>query len=76
MTRAKFLCYSVTKSKHWDGTRRYLYTASLNPVTSGSDENKSFFTSTPTGSITLGSFSEDLFEPGKEYFVDFTEATK
>ena len=74
MTRAKFYCTSVTKALHWDGTGRYLYTATLSPVTSGSDENKSFFSSTPSGKIELGSFSDNLFEPGKEYYVDFTPA--
>lgn len=74
MVRAKFTCQSVQKSKHWDGTDKYLYTAILTPVVSGSDENKSFFSSTPTGRIELGSFSENHFEPGKSYYIDFTPA--
>jgi hypothetical protein len=72
--RAKFVCRSVSKSKHWDGTNRFLFTASLQPVTGGTDENKSFFEATPQGSIELGAFLPDAFEPGKEYYVDFTPA--
>jgi hypothetical protein len=72
--RAKFVCNSVSKSKHWDASGRFLYTASLSPVVSGSEENKQFFSSTPVGKIELGSFSEDHFEPGKEYYVDFSKA--
>jgi len=73
-TIAKFQCTSVTKTKHWDGTGRFLYTASLNPVMTGSDENKSFFAATPTGKIELGQFSSEQFEAGKEYYVEFKEA--
>jgi len=74
MTRAKFVCTTVSKSKHWDGSGRFLFTAKLNPVMSGSEENKKFYTATPSGNIELGQFGEDVFEPGKSYFVDFTEA--
>jgi len=73
-TIAKFQCTSVTKTKHWDGSGRFLYTASLNPVTTGSQENKDFLAVTPTGKIELGAFSNELFEPGKEYYVEFKEA--
>ena len=70
--RAKFVCTTVSKSLHWDGTKRPLFTANLNAVTSGSDENKSFFAATPSGTIQLGSFLPEAFEIGKEYYVDFT----
>lgn len=72
--RAKFYCNSVTKSLHWDGTKRNLFTAKFNPVMSGSNENKQFFAATPSGSLELGQFLPDAFEPGKEYYVDFTPA--
>lgn len=74
ITRAKFVCTSVSKSKHWDGSGKFLFTARMTPVMNGSEENKKFYASTPSGNIELGQFSEDLFEPGKSYFVDFTEA--
>jgi hypothetical protein len=72
--RAKFNCLSVTKSKHWDGTGRFIFNAKMTPVMNGSEENKEFYASTPSGNIELVQFNEDLFEPGKMYFVDFTEA--
>lgn len=45
----------------------------LSPVMSGSEENKKFYAATPSGSIELGQFGEEVFEPGKTYFVDFSE---
>jgi hypothetical protein len=74
MTRAKFVCTSIAKSKHWDGSKGFLYTAEMMPVTSGSDENKSFFEATPSGSLKLGQFRDDLFEVGAQYYIDFTKA--
>jgi hypothetical protein len=50
---------------------------SLMAVTATNDENKEFFKSTPTGSINLNIVNLDaanMFEQGKEYYVDFTEA--
>lgn len=72
MVRAKFSCTSVGKSVHWDGSKRFLFTANFIPVSGGTEENKSFWASTPSGRIELGSFLPDAFEPGKEYYVDFT----
>lgn len=48
------------------------------PVTSGSPENESFFKWTPFGSIEIGTINEAVMaklEVGKQYYVDFTEAT-
>ena len=70
MVRAKFKCDFVSK---------FTDTATVNmvPVTNGSEENKSFYKWTPGGSIILQGISHtvaDKFVPGKEYYVDFTEA--
>ena len=49
----------------------------LRPVTSGSQENQSFFKYTPYGEIKLGTINNEVVEKmtvGKEYYVDFTEA--
>jgi hypothetical protein len=49
----------------------------LSAVYDGSDENKHYFKWTPNGKITLGILNPDaaaIFEPGKEYYVDFTAA--
>ncbi len=74
MTRAKFICTEVSRSKLWDGSKRDLYSAKLQAVTSGSEDNQKFFAATPSGSIILSSFLVDAFEPGQEYYVDFTPA--
>jgi hypothetical protein len=78
MTRAKFWCEKVSKTKmgqHGDiGTE-----VVLRAVYDGSEENKQYFKWTPNGEIKLGILNEsaaNIFEPGNEYFVDFTPAKK
>ena len=64
--RAKFVCGFK------DGNAIY-----LNPVYSGSEENKEFFKFTPGGQIILNCANERAaaqFVPGREYYVDFTPA--
>lgn len=68
---AKFICNEVTKRKHWDSTKDFLYDAKFSPVIGNNEENKKFFEATPTGSISLSTIREDYFEPGKEYYVTF-----
>ncbi|MDE2102608.1 MAG: hypothetical protein KGL39_35505 [Patescibacteria group bacterium] len=49
----------------------------LSAVISGSEENKQFFRWTPSGGIQLSTVNKEAanrFEPGKEYYVDFTPA--
>lgn len=73
--RAKFTCHSVKKYKGWRGAKsEFLFDYEMSAVTHG-DENESFFAATPSGSLTLGCVDGDLFEPGKDYFLDFTEAS-
>ena len=63
--RAKFVCSFVSDN--------VIY---MNPVYSGSEENKSFFNATPGGQITLNVLNESArkqFEQGKEYYIDFTK---
>jgi len=69
--RGKFKCSEVAQVE--GGTNR----VSLYPVVSGSEENKQFFKWSPGGKIELAVVNPDtaaLFEPGKEYYVDFTPA--
>lgn len=57
-----------------DGT---VYGITMYAVVDGSEENKKFFAATPSGSINLGTINPEAaaqFEPGKEYYVDFTPA--
>lgn len=49
----------------------------LAPVTSGSEENKKFYSYTPSGEIVLMTVNPEAmkqFEPGAEYYVDFEKA--
>lgn len=49
----------------------------LSPVTTGSEENKSFAKWTPWGKFELGINNPDLigaFNPGDEFIVDFTRS--
>jgi len=67
-TRAKFKCTEVSLTEHGN-------TVTFNPVVSGSKENESFFKWTPYGEIKMGIVNPDIhFEPGHEYYVDFTLA--
>lgn len=51
------------------------HNVSMMPVTGGSDENKGFFESTPSGKIEFQNLREPFpFEPGKEVYVDFSQA--
>lgn len=70
LVRAKFLCTSVTKTTGYPSGFQWTYRFSA--VTSGSKENETFWRYTPSGSIELAALREDLFEIGKEYYVDFT----
>jgi hypothetical protein len=80
MTRAKFVCISKTEtcSNIWangNSVPGTLVSVKFQVVTGGSDENKSFFASTPSGSIDLSQMKKevaDQFELNKEYYVDFT----
>jgi hypothetical protein len=76
--RAKFVCVEVKKTiggtydergKYVPGT---LHGYRFNPVSGNSEENKKFFSSTPSGVVELHSVRDDLFELGKEYYLDFT----
>lgn len=70
MVRAKFQVYEVAKTLSG-------HKVVLQPVTSGSEENKEFFKWTPSGKIELYCINDkavEQFEVGKEYYVDFTLA--
>lgn len=52
-------------------------TVKMSPVTSGSDENKTFFKWTPSGDLRMGVVNPEVaevFKPGVEFYVDFTPA--
>ncbi|MEI6487336.1 MAG: hypothetical protein WCP52_00165 [Bacteroidota bacterium] len=68
--RAKFVVSHIIN--HADGS----INVNAHPVHSGSEENKSFNDYTPSGKLELhiskGKEAQKLFEPGKEYYLDFT----
>lgn len=68
--RAKFVCESV---ENFQGSK----TAKLRAVYGTESENADFTKYTPSGSIEIN-ITEDapaanVFEPGKNYYVDFTK---
>jgi hypothetical protein len=78
--RAKFVLMSYTTHLVYPGgkeSRKELRALKFSPVTNGSEENKSFFAYTPSGSVELGTVNEEAwkqFELGKSYYLDFTPA--
>lgn len=74
-TRCKFQCQAVKKMKAWRGSnQKFVYEAEFTAVTTGTEEDMSFFEATPSGTIKVGTYKNDVFEPGKTYYVDFEEA--
>lgn len=75
-TRCKFTCTSVKKysASGWytEPKADFMYEATFQAVTGGSEENKKFFASTPTGELKVSTVREDLFVPGREYFLDIS----
>ena len=71
MVRCKFKC--VTKEVFSDGGA----SITMEPVYSGSEENKQFFKYTPSGRFTFGTINENAasqIEQGKEYYIDISTA--
>lgn len=68
-TRAKFKCNTV--ATHAGGKKD----VHMSPVSDGSPENKSFWAASPGGDFKLTWVNADVdFTPGKEYFLDISEA--
>lgn len=72
--RCKFRCDAVRKSAHWDKEKGFLYETSFLAVHDGSPENEKFFEATPSGNLKIGVHKEDVFEVGKEYYIDISPA--
>lgn len=69
-TRAKFKVDSV---EHYE----YGGNVKMSPVYTGSEENKGFWEATPSGSLQMRIDNQKAlaqFEPGKEFYLDFTPA--
>lgn len=72
-TRCKFTCTSVQKNQA-QGVKEVTHGANLEVVYGGSDENKKFYATTPTGNLSLNGMKEQPFVQGKQYYLDITEA--
>lgn len=72
-TRCKFRCNEVLKTESGSNVTPFTYHVKFTPVTQGSKENELFFAWTPSGLLTL-TVKQDLFVPGKEYFLDISLA--
>lgn len=71
-TRCKFRCTSVEKSLHWASSGGFLYAAKFTVIVSGSPENEAFFAATPSGSLSVSTVKNDVFEVGKDYYLDIS----
>lgn len=73
IVRAKMVCTQVNDQP--DYKQKDVH---FSAVISGSEENKSFSKYTPSANMTMYISHEtpaaDFFEPGKEYYLDFTKA--
>lgn len=68
--KAKMKCASVLKTEFGN-------TVKFNAVSDGSPENKTFSNYTPSAHLEIvidNPAAKDAFEPGKEYYLDFTPA--
>ncbi len=86
MVRAKFYVEEIRRMRtsvpKLDGEKTNwvsgeVQTIILRPVSGGSEENKKFWVASPSGRIELGCANLEaaqLFELGKQYYIDFTEA--
>ncbi len=75
MVRAKFVVYERTRTEFFNCEPAF--TIKARAVTSGSEENKSFWKYTPSGELvmqTVNPEAAEQFKPGKEFYLDFTPA--
>ena len=63
----------MAKMQGWGGAK-FLWSYHFIAVTGKSEENQKFFASTPSGNVEFSAVHADLFEPGKEYYFDISEA--
>lgn len=76
VTRCKFRCDQVSKLVGY-GKHKHLHSVSMAPVYANNDpnhENSKFWDTSPSGKFELSYIHSDLFEVGKEYYLDISEA--
>lgn len=71
VVRAKFQVISIARTT-------FGHHIKLQPVTTGSDEDRAFWKATPGGSIELNTVNDAAMEafgnPGDKFYIDFTKA--
>ncbi len=72
MIRCKFICHAKTERLDYMG--RKVYTYEFSPVATGSEENKAFYSATPSGKLEIGTILMEAFEIGKSYYMDIQVA--
>lgn len=75
MVRAKFVVSQITRYHNSPNA----VTVKMQPVYGNTEENKTFWQATPSGSIEMSITAEPAakaFELGKEYYVDFILASE
>lgn len=72
-TRCKVKGVAVSKKVGFNG-HEFVYDASFNPCYGDTPENKAFFAATPSISLTVCTVAGDVFQPGKDYYLDFSQA--
>lgn len=71
-TRCKFTCISKTIQGSGEGR---VHGFSFGPISGNSAENKEFWKWTPSGRLEFSCTNPNVdFEPGKEYYIDISEA--
>jgi hypothetical protein len=82
-TRCKFVVEEIVLGRYSKGapTRIKFSAVYPNPELDGykHDENHAFFNATPYGQIEIhvqNAHAAELFQPGEEFYVDFTPAAK
>lgn len=73
--KAKFRCNTIVDTKHQGGSYRHV---SFSAIYGNEGENKDFAKSTPWGEIKLqideSTAAFDAFIPGKDYYINLSEA--
>lgn len=75
--KLKVACVEIATRRAWHGSTGNVGAVKLQPVTSGSDENKAFYDATPSGQLEFATINQkalEQFEVGAEYYVTIERA--
>lgn len=75
--RCKMVCREKTEKRGYVSgktSNEPLYGYKFYPVSDGSEENKQFYASTPSGHLEFDCVTSGLCEVGKSYYIDIVLA--